>query len=186
MADVGLLGLPNAGKSTFIRGTTRSQAKVASYPFTTLVPNLGVARIDEKTFVIADIPGLIEGAHQGLGIGDRFLKHLERTRVLVHLVSVEPGGEDPVASYRLINHELSAYSERLASLPQLVALNKTDLVPDEEARAALAADFAAEGVDVFFVSALAKEGLVEVLRALIPLLDDEGSEPDSGASWSPI
>lgn len=186
MADVGLVGLPNAGKSTFIRATTRSQAKVAAYPFTTLVPNLGVCEIDERSFVIADIPGLIEGAHEGLGIGDRFLKHIERTRVLVHLVSVSPDIEDPMASYRLINHELASYSERLANLDQIVVLNKIDLITDESARSDLQRSFEDEGVKVLMTSALTKEGVNEVLRAIIPSLDALVLEENEPESWSPV
>ncbi|MEC9071426.1 MAG: GTPase ObgE, partial [Myxococcota bacterium] len=130
MADIGLVGLPNAGKSTFIRKVTRSQARVADYPFTTLVPNLGVARVDERTVVVADIPGLIEGAHEGQGLGDRFLKHVERTRVLIHLLSLSPDSMDPLDAFRTVNQELAAHAEDLAERPQVVVLNKVDLVDD--------------------------------------------------------
>ena len=130
MADIGLVGLPNAGKSTFIRSVTRSRAKVGGYPFTTLVPNLGVAMLGDREVVIADIPGLVEGAHQGQGLGDRFLKHLERTRVLVHLLSLGPDAPDPIEAFDTINTELLAHSPTLGALPQVVVLNKTDLLDD--------------------------------------------------------
>lgn len=137
LADVGMLGLPNAGKSTFIRAVSAAKPKVADYPFTTLIPSLGVVRLDaEKSFVIADIPGLIEGAAQGAGLGIRFLKHLERCRVLIHLVDIMPiDGSDPIDNIETIENELVQYSEKLAEKPRWLVFNKMDLFEDAEAEA---------------------------------------------------
>ncbi|MFN2332717.1 MAG: Obg family GTPase CgtA, partial [Halomonas sp.] len=134
MADVGLLGMPNAGKSTFIRSVSAARPKVADYPFTTLVPNLGVVSVQaHQSFVIADIPGLIEGAAEGAGLGIRFLKHLVRTRLLLHLVDVAPyDGSSPVESVRAIEHELEKFSETLASRERWLVLNKVDMVSEED------------------------------------------------------
>src|SRR5438067_8540365 len=134
LADVGLIGFPNVGKSTLISRISAAKPKIADYPFTTLVPNLGVVSVDTgRSFVVADIPGLIEGAHQGAGLGHQFLRHVERTRLLVHLLDVSgTTGRDPWEDYRIIRAELAAYSSRLAELPELVALNKTD-IPDAQA-----------------------------------------------------
>ena len=136
LADVGMLGLPNAGKSTFIRAVSAAKPKVADYPFTTLVPSLGVARVDaNRSFVIADIPGLIEGASEGAGLGIRFLKHLERCRVLIHLVDLAPIDEsDPADNVAIIESELFQYSEKLAEKPRWLVFNKIDIMSDEEAR----------------------------------------------------
>ncbi|MDZ5647182.1 GTPase ObgE [Nitrospirillum sp. BR 11828] len=130
IADVGLVGLPNAGKSTFLAAVSRARPKIADYPFTTLVPNLGVVRAGEEEFVVADIPGLIEGAHEGHGLGDRFLGHVERTRVLLHLV--DGTQEDVQKAYRTIRRELRAYGGGLAEKPEIVALNKVDALSEEE------------------------------------------------------
>lgn len=137
LADVGMLGLPNAGKSTFIRAVSAAKPKVADYPFTTLVPSLGVVRMDnEKSFVVADIPGLIEGASEGAGLGIRFLRHLERCRVLLHLIDLDPiDGSDPVENARVIIGELEKYSEKLAQKPRWLVFNKIDLLAPEEAQA---------------------------------------------------
>lgn len=137
LADVGMLGLPNAGKSTFIRAVSAAKPKVADYPFTTLVPSLGVVRMDsEQSFVVADIPGLIEGASDGAGLGIRFLKHLERCRVLLHLIDIAPIDEsDPVENAHIIINELNQYSENLADKPRWLVFNKVDLVDEEEAEA---------------------------------------------------
>jgi GTP-binding protein len=145
LADVGLLGLPNAGKSTFIRAVSSAKPKVADYPFTTLHPNLGVVRVDaERSFVIADIPGLIEGAADGLGLGHKFLKHLQRTKILLHIVDIAPLDEDSdiVASAVAITQELAKYSEELYTKPRYLVINKIDLVLEEE-RAAVIDDFVA-------------------------------------------
>src|SRR5262245_43289736 len=135
LADVGLVGFPNAGKSTLLRRISAAKPRVASYPFTTLVPHLGVAEVGERRFVVADLPGLVEGASQGAGLGDRFLRHVERTRVLVHLIDVGGAlleGGDPLARYDQIRAELSAYAAELAQRRELVALNKVDLLGDRE------------------------------------------------------
>src|SRR5262249_19714641 len=125
IADVGLVGLPNAGKSSLLAALTRAQPKIAAYPFTTLTPNLGVRRSEEREVVIADIPGLIEGAHTGAGLGEEFLRHVERTRLIVHVV--DAARDDPIDDVRVIDAELAAYGAGLAERPQLVALNKMDL-----------------------------------------------------------
>ncbi len=187
VADIGLLGLPNAGKSTFIRAVSRSQAKVAAYPFTTLVPNLGVARLDDREYVIADIPGLVAGAHEGHGLGGRFLKHLERTRALVHLVSLSPDAADPLEAYETIQTELRAHSAELASRPQVVVLNKIDLLDDAYEIELWREAFAARGVEVMAASGLAGDGVVEVLRRVVAYL---GPAADAAAlasePWSPV
>jgi GTP-binding protein len=164
IADAGLVGLPNAGKSTFLAAVTAAKPKIADYPFTTLHPNLGVVRIDGREFVLADIPGLIEGAHEGVGIGDRFLGHVERTRVLLHLVSARE--ESPSKAYRTVRGELEAYGHGLTDKPEVVALSQADTV-DAKARAAkLAALKKASGRTPVLLSAATGEGVQEVLRAL--------------------
>jgi len=139
LADVGLLGMPNAGKSTFIRSVSAATPKVAGYPFTTLVPNLGVVRVqNHQSFVIADIPGLIEGAAEGAGLGIRFLKHLVRTRLLLHLVDVAPYDDSsPAYAVKAIAHELEKFSETLANRDRWLVLNKVDMVPEDETRGPL-------------------------------------------------
>jgi GTP-binding protein len=136
IADAGLVGLPNAGKSTMLAAVSAAKPKIADYPFTTLHPQLGVVRAAGSSFVLADIPGLIEGAHLGHGLGTRFLGHVERCAVLLHLV--DAAGEDPVAAYRTIRKELKAYASHLAEKPEIIALNKIDIVPDKELKAKLA------------------------------------------------
>jgi GTP-binding protein len=133
LADVGLLGLPNAGKSSFIRQVSSAKPKVADYPFTTLHPNLGVVTVENSSFVIADIPGVIEGASEGLGLGLEFLKHLSRTKILLHIVDVLPADEsNPVDNYYTIEKELEKYSKELSDKPKILALNKLDLIPEDE------------------------------------------------------
>ena len=189
MADIGLLGLPNAGKSTFLRAVTRSRAKVGAYPFTTLVPNLGVMQLGDQDIVIADIPGLVEGAHQGQGLGDRFLKHLERTRSLIHLLSLSADSVDPLEAYQTINKELEAYSEQLAALPQVVVLNKADLVDDDEITM-WTEGFEELGVTVMSCSALTENGVRDVVVAASKHIDFSAPEVDESApekeTWSPI
>ncbi|HET7413699.1 MAG TPA: GTPase ObgE [Pararhizobium sp.] len=164
IADVGLVGLPNAGKSTLLAAVTRARPKIADYPFTTLNPNLGVATVDGAEFVLADIPGLIEGAHEGVGIGDRFLGHVERTRVLLHLVSAQE--EDPAKAYRTVRRELEAYGQGLAEKREIVALSQIDIL-DGEAREEKAAALQAEaGRRPLVLSAVSGEGMREVLRAV--------------------
>jgi GTP-binding protein len=168
LADVGLIGFPNVGKSTLIAKISAARPKIADYPFTTLVPNLGVVRVDEtQAFVVADIPGLIEGAHTGAGLGHQFLRHVERTRLLVHLLDVSGlSGRDPWEDFQIVNQELMAYSEPLAERPQLVALNKTDS-PDAEATiAALRPRLEAEGYSVLPISALTGAGVQPLLYAV--------------------
>ncbi|MGB3710625.1 MAG: GTPase ObgE, partial [Erythrobacter sp.] len=144
LADVGLIGLPNAGKSTFINAVSNARAKVGDYAFTTLVPKLGVVQHKGREFVLADIPGLISGAAEGAGIGDRFLGHIERCRVLIHLIDI--AGDDPAAAMRTVEEELAAYGEGLEGKPRLVALNKMDLA-DEELGEGFADELKAEGAD---------------------------------------
>lgn len=170
MCDAGLLGLPNAGKSTFLAATSRAKPKIADYPFTTLKPQLGVVYVDESEFVMADIPGLIEGAHEGVGLGIRFLKHVERCRVLLHLV--DGTAEDVVGHYRTICHELEAYSETLIEKPEILALNKCDALTEEEIAEKKAALEAASGKPVFTISAAAQQGITPVLRALLAVIRD--------------
>ncbi|MCP4809620.1 MAG: GTPase ObgE [Proteobacteria bacterium] len=166
IADVGLLGFPNAGKSTFISTVSNAKPKVADYPFTTLVPNLGVvSRGWEGSFVIADIPGLVQGASEGVGLGHRFLKHVERCRFFLHLVSASTWGEpveDPVERYRAINAELAAFSEELAQRPQIVVLTKVDLV-DEVTLSDLSQRFRDEGVVVVGLSSVTSTGVKPLL-----------------------
>ena len=164
IADAGLVGLPNAGKSTFLAAVTRARPKIADYPFTTLHPNLGVATLDGDEFVLADIPGLIEGAHEGAGIGDRFLGHIERCRVLLHLV--DGTEEDAAETYRVVRHELSAYGGGLDAKPEVVALNKCDALTAEDIKAKLEALEAACGQTVLPLSGVAGIGLRPVLGAL--------------------
>jgi GTP-binding protein len=172
MADVGLLGFPNVGKSTFIRAVSRARPKVADYPFTTLVPHLGVVSVgEEQSFVLADIPGLIKGAAEGAGLGTRFLKHVERTRALLHLVTLDPGeGREPLADYDAINAELAKFDPELAKRPQIVAMSKADVPEAREAYAAAKRKFKKRGVDLKLVSAATGEGVRELLFALYALV----------------
>ena len=164
IADAGVVGLPNAGKSTFLAAVSAARPKIADYPFTTLTPNLGVARIDGRELVIADIPGLIEGAHEGAGLGDRFLGHVERCAVLLHLVDAT--AEDPVADYKTIRAELAAYANGLADKPEIVALSKIDAV-DKRAADKLRQEFRKKvGVRAYIISSVSGENVEAVLRAL--------------------
>lgn len=164
IADVGLLGLPNAGKSTFLAATSNARPKVADYPFTTLHPNLGVVGVDDAEFVVADIPGLIEGAHEGRGLGDLFLGHVERCAALLHLVDGTSG--TLLEDYQTIIDEIEAYGEGLADKPRITALNKIDALDDEE-RAFLKEELEGKaGHEVMLMSGVSKEGLTDVLRAL--------------------
>jgi GTP-binding protein len=169
LADVGLLGFPNVGKSTFISHVSRARPKVADYPFTTLVPNLGVVQLsDERNFVIADIPGLIEGASEGAGLGHQFLRHVERCSVLLHILddTFTTGPErSPLADFDIINRELAQYAPGLANTPQIVALNKTDAL-DEEQIAAVKAQFAERKIELFTISAATGHGIAPVLEKL--------------------
>ncbi|NNJ67062.1 MAG: GTPase ObgE [Boseongicola sp.] len=168
IADAGLLGLPNAGKSTFLAATSNARPKIADYPFTTLHPNLGVVGVDDVEFVMADIPGLIEGAHEGRGIGDRFLGHVERCSVLLHLID---GTSETVAEdYTTIINELEAYGGELATKPRITALNKIDALDDEE-REERRAELEAVAGPVLMMSGVSREGLVDVLRAVRGQID---------------
>ncbi|WFP64353.1 GTPase ObgE [Mesorhizobium sp. WSM4904] len=168
IADAGLVGLPNAGKSTFLAAVTAAKPKIADYPFTTLYPGLGVARIDGREFVLADIPGLIEGAHEGVGIGDRFLGHVERTRVLLHLVSALE--ENPGKAYKVVRAELEAYGHGLAEKAEIVALSQVDIL-DADARKKKAASLKrAAGRAPMLLSAVTGEGVEAVLRALMAVV----------------
>ncbi|MEH6651025.1 MAG: GTPase ObgE [Motiliproteus sp.] len=176
LADVGLLGLPNAGKSTFIRAVSAATPKVANYPFTTLVPNLGVVSVErDRSFVVADIPGLIEGAAEGAGLGIRFLKHLTRTRILLHLVDMAPwDGVTPADSVKVIVNELRKFSPALAEQERWLVLNKLDLVPEDERKARcqeLIEELDWKG-PVFEVSAIKKQGTFEVCRSIMALIEE--------------
>ncbi len=173
LADVGLIGYPNVGKSTLIAALSAAKPKIADYPFTTLVPNLGVVRVDEeRTFVIADIPGLIEGASEGVGLGHQFLRHVERTRLLCHLIDISgTTGRDPLDDYAIINRELAAYDDKLAQLPQVVVLNKSDIADPEEAEL-LRAEFADEEKPVFVISAATRTGLEPLVYFLAERLSE--------------
>jgi len=170
LADIGLIGLPNAGKSTLLSQISAAQPKIGDYPFTTIYPNLGVVRMAEETFVVADLPGLIEGASEGIGLGHQFLKHAERTKALVHVVDLFPIDEsDPLANYRLIEDELSKYSAEIAARPRLLALNKIDLAPAGHyvERRAVFEDL---GVPLFPISAATGEGVQSLVYAMIEAL----------------
>lgn len=184
IADVGLLGMPNAGKSTFLAATSNARPKIADYPFTTLHPNLGVVGVDDAEFVVADIPGLIEGAHEGRGIGDRFLGHVERCAVLLHLVD---GTSETIAEdHATIIRELEAYAGPLAEKPRLTVLNKIDALDDEEREDACASLRAASGGDVMMISGVTGEGVQDVLRALrTVILDAARVEEEPGEPWQP-
>lgn len=164
IADAGLIGLPNAGKSTFLSAVSAAKPKIADYPFTTLHPNLGVARVDGRECVLADIPGLIEGAHQGVGIGDRFLGHVERTRALLHLVS--SANENVAQAYKTVRAELAAYGHGLSDKPEIIALSQADTISEAEQRQKQKALEKASGAPVFILSAATHLGLDKVLRAV--------------------
>jgi GTP-binding protein len=189
IADAGLIGLPNAGKSTFLTAVSRARPKIGDYPFTTLYPNLGVAQVAEREVILADIPGLIEGAHEGAGLGDRFLGHVERCRALIHLV--DGTAEDVAADYRTVRGELQAYDEGLPDKLELVCLNKCDALTEEiiaERRAELAA---AAGAEVHVISGIAGQGLPELLHALVRTMDNpseqatEDAEAAEAGGWRP-
>ncbi len=189
LADVGLVGLPNAGKSSLLARLTRANPKVAAYPFTTLEPVLGTVEGEDRQLVVADIPGLIEGAHEGAGLGHDFLAHIERTRLLVHVLDLAPlDGSDPLENHRVIEHELAEHDPRLAELPRVLALSKADLVPEDAAAAAAAEWEDRLGVLVVVTSAATGQGLdtlrVELLRR-VPLAEplEEGAGEDDVAEF---
>ena len=179
IADVGLVGFPNVGKSTFLSRVTNAQPKIANYHFTTLSPNLGVVDTENGGFVIADIPGLIEGASEGVGLGHEFLRHIERTRVLVHIVdAASTEGRDPVDDIRKINHELEAYNPEIASRPQIIAANKIDCIFDENDNPVerLKKEFEPQGIKVYPISAVTGQGLKELLYGIKALLNEVPAE----------
>ena len=185
IADVGLVGLPNVGKSTFLAAVSRARPKIADYPFTTLMPQLGVAGIDDDEIVIADIPGLIEGAHEGIGLGDRFLGHVERCGALLHLV--DGTGEDVAAAYKTVQDELAAYGQDLANKTQIVGLNKADALDEsaiDEAREALRAAGAA---NILVLSGATGTGVPAIMRALRDMVAAARTEaePEETEAWHP-
>ena len=190
IADVGLVGLPNAGKSTFLAATTAARPKIADYPFTTLYPGLGVIRIDEAaSFVIADIPGLIEGAHEGAGIGDRFLGHIERCKTLLHLID---GVEDDIAgAYQTVRNELDAYGHELSEKREIIALNKIDALDEETRREKENELRALTKNPVFSISGVSGEGVNKLIGIIAQSLDhnqddfDDIIESDSQSEWTP-
>lgn len=190
LADVGLLGFPNVGKSTFVASVSAARPKIADYPFTTLTPNLGVVeyaggtRRGGSNFVVADIPGLIKGASEGAGLGHRFLRHVDRTRALLHLVTLDPGEDrEPIEDYRALREELAKFDEALATRPELVVLSKGDLPDVREAYPALRARFAEEfGVELHLMSAASRDGLGPILDRLATLVSEARRRPGPGDS----
>lgn len=184
LADIGIIGLPNAGKSTFLASITAAKPKIADYPFTTLTPNLGVAIVDEREVVLADIPGLIEGAHTGSGLGDRFLRHTERTHVLIHLI--DGSLDDPLGAFDTINRELKEYNPKLATKPQVVALNKMDL-PDAQANwQKLQRKLARRKIEAYAISAATGQGVRDLLRAAVKKLSEVEPEPEAQEEELPV
>ena len=177
IADAGLIGLPNAGKSTFLAAVSAAKPKIADYPFTTLHPQLGVVRVDDREFVIADLPGLIEGAHEGVGLGDRFLGHTERCNVLLHLV--DGTSDDPGEAYRVVRGELEAYGEGLAEKPEIVALSKADAMTPEMIKTQAAKLKKAAGNAPLVLSSQSKHGVPEALRALLKVIGQAGAEAET-------
>lgn len=189
IADAGLVGLPNAGKSTFLAAVSAAKPKIADYPFTTLHPNLGVVRIGERDFVLADIPGLIEGAHEGAGIGDRFLGHIERCGVLIHLID---GTQDDVKlAYKTIRTELEAYSELLVEKPEIVVLNKIDAIDPDEIKEKVKVLKRASKAEVLQVSGVTGQGVEAVLYKVLATLDRAKADREEAArraaepNWTP-
>ncbi|MDT8334968.1 MAG: GTPase ObgE [Desulfurivibrionaceae bacterium] len=175
VADVGFVGMPNAGKSTLLSRLSAANPKIASYPFTTLAPQLGVLQFDfREPCVLADIPGLIEGAHQGTGLGHKFLRHIERTRILLHVVDASLPDDQPFENFRILENELNQYSDELAGRRYLVLLNKTDLLSDDAA-AALREKFSEAGCETLIASALTGQGIEELKIRLGEILDETGS-----------
>lgn len=192
MADVGLLGFPNVGKSTFIRAVSRARPKVADYPFTTLEPHLGVVSLGENRaglgqhFVVADIPGLLPGASRGVGLGSRFLRHVERTRVLLHLITLDPSPDrEPLADYDALRVELKAFNPKLTRHPEIVALSKADLPDVREAYPDLKKRFAKRGIELRLLSSATHEGLDPVIKKLAEILDQAGAHESAGALEEP-
>jgi GTPase len=187
IADAGIVGLPNAGKSTFLAAVTAAKPKIADYPFTTLHPQLGVVRVDEREFVVADLPGLIEGAHEGVGLGDRFLGHTERCRVLLHLI--DGTGEDAGADYKTVRAELEAYGQGLTDKPEIVALTKIDAMTPEAIKAQTAKLKKACKKAPLMLSSASRKGVTEVLRALWKVIATDRVDADKAdvleEAWRP-
>jgi GTPase len=187
IADAGLVGLPNAGKSTFLAAVSAAKPKIADYPFTTLTPQLGVVRVDEREFVLADLPGLIEGAHQGTGLGTRFLGHIERCAVLLHLIDAT--GADPVAAYRTVRREIEAYGHGLEAKSEIAALNKIDAVAPDELAGRLRRFARATGVTPLTISGATGQGVEACLRRLLATIAANRAEPAARAKrregWRP-
>lgn len=189
IADAGLVGLPNAGKSTFLARVTAAKPKIADYPFTTLHPQLGVVRVDDREFVLADLPGLIEGAHEGVGLGDKFLGHTERCRVLLHLV--DGTGEDAGADYKTVRAELDAYGNGLEDKPEIVALSKSDSMSPELIKKQMARLKKAAGKTPVLLSAASGQGVTETLRELFKIITSSGggtaakNKQEKAAAWQP-
>jgi GTP-binding protein len=188
IADAGLVGLPNAGKSTFLAAVSAAKPKIADYPFTTLHPNLGVVAVDAREFLLADIPGLIEGAHEGAGLGDRFLGHVERCRVLLHLIDAT--GDDPAAAYRTIRNELSEYGHGITEKPEIVALSKVDSITAEDLAAKMKVLKRAAKKTPFAISAVAGIEMKTVLRAMLAAIDESRQEEqvsplEAEEAWRP-
>jgi GTP-binding protein len=184
IADAGIVGLPNAGKSTFLAAVSAAKPKIADYPFTTLHPQLGVVEIDGRGFVLADIPGLIEGAHEGTGLGDRFLGHVERCRVLLHLI--DGTGEHAGEAYETVRAELAAYGEGLAEKPEIVALNKADALTPEQLKQQTARLKRAAKKTPLVISAVSGDGVPEVLRALIKVIGEARTVTDPSCASEPV
>ncbi len=181
IADIGIVGLPNAGKSTLLAGVSAARPKIAAYPFTTLHPNLGVVRHKGREFVLADIPGLIEGAHEGAGIGDRFLGHVERCGALVHLV--DAAGDDPAGAYETVRDELDAYGHGLDAKAEIVALSRADIAGDEQVRTATARVAETAGRIPLVVSAATGQGVEALLDVCLAILDRRGEEAKPDPRW---
>jgi len=183
IADCGLLGLPNAGKSTFLAATSNARPKIADYPFTTLHPNLGVVGVDDREFVVADIPGLIEGAHEGRGLGDTFLGHIERCSVLLHLI--DGTSEDVVADYKVIIGELNEYGAGLNEKPRITVLNKSDALTEDDIAEKLKALKKAKAKNVFVMSGVSRNGVTEVLRQMRKVIEAGREVVEDEGPWQP-
>jgi len=184
LADVGIVGCPNAGKSTLLAAVSAARPKIADYPFTTLVPNLGMVRLDDRDFVMVDIPGLIEGAHEGAGLGHDFLRHIERTRLLVHLL--DGASEDPLRDFDSINEELALFSPGLADKPQLVVLNKMDLPQAQELWPSIEEEMARRGVQACSISAATGSGVRQMLYRVLQLLESLPEEAETTPQETPV
>ena len=186
IADVGLVGLPNAGKSTLIARVSSARPKIADYPFTTIVPNLGVVRWRDTSFVVADMPGLIEGASEGVGLGHQFLRHVERNRLLVHVVDCYPVDQsDPFTNFHLIENELKLYSEEIWSRPRIIALNKIDIIPSGEFNA-LREQFESLEIPLYPISAVTGQGIEPMLHEISEMLDAAMAEPEVPIIMPPL